>query len=148
MEQRPDLNTSLDSQTFRQFYYLKEELVDFCKQNHIPTSGGKIELTERIAYFLETGKIMKTTVQTKKQSLITVIHETDCIESNFVCSEKHRAFFKQMIGSSFSFNVLFQKWLLAVPGIKLGEGEVADLYEDGNLNVLDLAVMKQKLSIQ
>ena len=46
MEQRPDLNTSLDSQTFRQFYYLKEELVDFCKQNHIPTSGGKIELTE------------------------------------------------------------------------------------------------------
>lgn len=66
MEQRPDLNTSLDSQTFRQFYYLKEELVDFCKQNHIPTSGGKIELTERIAYFLETGKIMKTTVQTKK----------------------------------------------------------------------------------
>lgn len=111
MEQRPDLNTPLDSQTFRQFYYLKEELVDFCKQNHIPTSGGKIELTERIAYFLETGKIMKTTVQTKKQSLITVIHETDCIESNFVCSEKHRAFFKQMIGSSFSFNVLFQKWL-------------------------------------
>ena len=44
--------------------------------------------------------------------------------------------------------VLLQKWLLAVPGIKLGEGEVADLYEDGNLNVLDLAVMKQKLSIQ
>lgn len=44
--------------------------------------------------------------------------------------------------------VLLQKWLLAVPGIKLGEGEVADLYEDGNLNVLDLAVMKKKLSIQ
>ena len=44
--------------------------------------------------------------------------------------------------------VLLQKWLLAVPGVKLGEGKVADLYEDGNLNVLDLAVMKQKLSIQ
>lgn len=44
--------------------------------------------------------------------------------------------------------VLFQKWLLAVPGVKLDEGEMADLYEDGNLNVLDLAVMKQKLSIQ
>ena len=53
MEQRPDLNTSLDSQTFRQFYYLKEELVDFCKQNHIPTSGGKIELTERIALYVQ-----------------------------------------------------------------------------------------------
>ena len=44
--------------------------------------------------------------------------------------------------------VLFQKWLLAVPGVKLDEGEMADLYEDGNWNVLDLAVRKQKLSIQ
>ena len=33
------------------------------------------------------------------------------IESNFVCSEKHRAFYKEHIGKSFSFNVLFQKWL-------------------------------------
>ena len=44
--------------------------------------------------------------------------------------------------------VLLQKWLLAVPDVKLCEGEVADLYEDGNLNVLDLAVMKQRLSIR
>ena len=56
MEQRPNLDRSLDSQTFKQYYYLKEELVHFCRQNHIPTSGSKIELTERIAYFLETGK--------------------------------------------------------------------------------------------
>lgn len=28
-----------------------------------------------------------------------------------MCSEKHRAFFKDKIGDSFSFNVLFQRWL-------------------------------------
>ena len=33
------------------------------------------------------------------------------IEDNFVCSEKHRAFFKEKIGDGFSFNVGFQKWL-------------------------------------
>lgn len=33
------------------------------------------------------------------------------IEEDFVCSEVHRAFFKKEIGNSFSFNVLFQKWL-------------------------------------
>ena len=27
------------------------------------------------------------------------------------CSEKHRAFFREHIGSGFSFNVAFQKWL-------------------------------------
>lgn len=38
------------------------------------------------------------------------------IEQDFVCSEKHRAFFKQHIGKSFSFNVAFQKWLKSNSG--------------------------------
>ena len=29
------------------------------------------------------------------------------IEKNFVCSEKHRAFYKEQIGKSFSINVTF-----------------------------------------
>lgn len=33
------------------------------------------------------------------------------IEPNIVCSEKHRTFFVEKIGKSFSFNVRFQKWL-------------------------------------
>ncbi len=40
-----------------------------------------------------------------------VIAENTVIEPNVVCSEKHRAFFIEKIGKSFSFNVLFQKWL-------------------------------------
>ncbi|WP_420329330.1 DUF6434 domain-containing protein [Pseudobutyrivibrio ruminis] len=35
---------------------------------------------------------------------------------NIVCSEKHRAFFKEKIGKTFSFNVQFQKWLKANVG--------------------------------
>ena len=38
------------------------------------------------------------------------------IEENFVCSEKHRAFFKKQIGNGFSFNVPFQKWLKSNTG--------------------------------
>ena len=37
-------------------------------------------------------------------------------EPEFVCSEKHRAFFKEQIGNGFSFNVAFQKWLKNHPG--------------------------------
>lgn len=33
------------------------------------------------------------------------------IEQDFVCSEKHRAFFKKHLGKTFSFNVQFQNWL-------------------------------------
>ena len=42
MSERPDLNKELDAQIFRSFYYLKEELVSFCRENNLPVSGGKI----------------------------------------------------------------------------------------------------------
>lgn len=53
---RPNLNIKLDSKTFKKYYYLKEELIDFCRKNNLQTIGGKLELTERIANFLDTGE--------------------------------------------------------------------------------------------
>ena len=59
MRQRPELNKGLDAATFRSFYYLKQELADFCTENGLPASGSKAELTDRIAYFLDTGTVLK-----------------------------------------------------------------------------------------
>lgn len=109
--ERPELNKDLDSKTFRDFYYLKEELVDFCRKYGLPTSGGKIEITDRVAYFLDTGKILNNSAAKRNRTAISSIDENTEIESDFVCSEKHRAFFKERIGESFTFNVAFQKWL-------------------------------------
>lgn len=111
MSDRPELDVNLDGNTFRNYYYLKEELVDFCRRNNLPTSGGKEEITERIACFLDTGKVKKPVPKDKKVVDVGDISEDAVIESGFVCSEKHRAFFKGKIGKSFSFNVLFQRWL-------------------------------------
>lgn len=111
MIERPALDKNLDSKTFRSFYYLKEELVEFCRKNGLPVSGGKIEITDRIAYFLDTGKIIPATAMKKKTAKILNITENTEIEADFVCSEIHRAFFKEHIGNGFSFNVAFQKWL-------------------------------------
>ena len=58
MSERPDLNKELDGETFRSFYYLKEELVEFCRDNNLPVSGGKIELTDRIKEQISKGKIV------------------------------------------------------------------------------------------
>lgn len=108
---RPILDKNLDSETFRSFYFLKEELVDFCRENGLPTSGGKIEITDRIAHFLDTGEIISASRESKTTVQISNIDLNTKIEPNFVCTEKHRAFFKEHIGNSFSFNVAFQKWL-------------------------------------
>ena len=111
MNERPELTKELDGETFRSFYYLKEELVQFCRENNLPLSGGKTELTDRIAYFLDTGKVSEAFRKRKAAVKAVLITESSTIEPDIVCSEKHRAFFKEKIGKSFSFNVLFQKWL-------------------------------------
>lgn len=118
MQERPALNRQLDSTTFRNFYWLKEELVEFCRNNGLPTSGGKLEITERIAHFLDTGEILLLGANVKKKitTAPTIITENSLIEPNFVCSENHRAFFEEHIGMSFSFNVHFQKWLKSHTG--------------------------------
>lgn len=116
MADRPILDRNLSSAIFREYYYLKEELVDFLRENGLPTSGGKVELAERIAYFLDTGKVKPVELQRVKATNINEISVDTIIENNFVCSEKHRVFFKANIGESFSFNVTFQKWLKANSG--------------------------------
>lgn len=116
MSERPELSLNISVDTFKNYYYLKEELVDFCRQNGLQTSGSKQELSERIACFLETGKRTKTNPKPKTTVNIGDITEDTLIEPNIVCSEKHRAFFKEKIGKTFSFNVAFQKWLKSNAG--------------------------------
>lgn len=117
MSERPPLEITLDESTFRDYYYLKEELTDFCKTVGLPTSGGKLELTQRIAHYLKTGEILPQESKTRNTSpQAQTLTENSLIEENFVSSEIKRAFFKEKIGNTFSFNVPFQKWLKANAG--------------------------------
>lgn len=111
MSERPKLDKSLDSKTFLNHYYLKEELVAFCRSYGLPASGGKIEITNRIASYLDTGEIQAVMRRTTAKSSGTAITEDMCIEPNFVCSDTHRAFFRDKLGKSFTFPVAFQRWL-------------------------------------
>lgn len=121
MSNRPDLNKNMDGATFKSYYYLKEELADFCRKNKLPVSGGKTELTDRIACFLDTGKIPAYSSAKKTVASAEQITESAVIEENIVCSEKHRKFFAERIGKGFSFNVQFQKWLKANAGKTYGD---------------------------
>ena len=126
--ERPPLTKQLDSETFRRFYYLKTELMDFCRENGLPASGGKIELTERIARFLDTGEVLPASTRGRSAPDVGILREDTLIEPNFKCTEQHRAFFKDKIGPGFSFHVGFQRWLKANTGKTYGEA-IAAYYE-------------------
>ena len=127
MESRPELARGLDSQTFREYYYLKEELAAFCRANCLPASGGKRELTERIACFLETGKVQQPSAKRTgaRKKAASEMTRDSLIEDGFVCTEAHRAFFRKEIGKGFSFNVQFQQWLKNNAGKTYGDAIAA-----------------------
>ena len=115
---RPPLDRNLDSRTFREYYWLKEELAAFCRAHHLPVSGGKQELADRIAVFLDTGEVRPAAAGRtgSRRRPVSAVSGSDIIEEPFVCTESHRAFFKERIGPSFSFIVPFQKWLKSAAG--------------------------------
>ena len=106
--ERPVLDINLDSKTFREFYYLKEELLDFCRKNNLPVSGGKIELSDRIAHFLDTGEVLSANTKRRKNAAVVDINEETRIESDIVCSEVHRAFLKSILETVFPLMLLFK----------------------------------------
>lgn len=123
--ERPILNKTLDADIFCDYYWLKEELVDFCRANELPTSGGKLDILRRIVKYLKTGEVVLPHRKTTKKTDVDMITEETQIEPNFVCSEKHRAFFKEKIGRTFSFNVQFQKWLKTNTGKTYAQAIIA-----------------------
>lgn len=117
MPERPKLDKDMSSAAFRAWYWLKEDLVAFLRENGLPVTGGKQELADRIADFLDTGTAAPASKRQRRASARTdEITPDSVIEENFVCSEKHRAFFKEQLGPSFTFNVPFQKWLKSNSG--------------------------------
>lgn len=48
MSERPKLDKGLNGETFRNYYYLKKESMDFCRKNNRPVLGSKVELADRI----------------------------------------------------------------------------------------------------
>lgn len=114
---RPLLTKDLKSEDFKEYYFLKEELKGFCRENNLKTSGSKSELEERIIHFLDTGKSPETqkTKNIAKNNSNEPISLESKIGENFKCSEDKREFFEKEIGKGFKFKVKFQKWLKANP---------------------------------
>lgn len=112
---KPTLTKSLDYLTFLNYYYLKEELITFCKDNNLQSTGSKEELNQRIIHYLKTGQKLITKKKVVKEDDTFITLDT-IITLPITCSENKRAFFEKHIGPSFHFYVSFQRWLKNNPG--------------------------------
>lgn len=127
-KQRPTLDLETDANDFLAFYWLKDELVEFCRVNGLPTSGSKRELTERIAHFLRTGELLLPEKRPKLKTDGQAPTLETLITSDYRSNQINRAFFEEMIGKHFHFSTAFQQYFKDNVGKTYGDA-VAYWYE-------------------
>ncbi len=109
---RPNLTKDIRVDSFKDFYWLKEELQSFCRENGISASGSKLEISDRVETFLRTGEIKepirKSKVNSKSEIQVDLSLDT-VISENHRCSQNVRAFFKTVI-PKFHFSTYIQNY--------------------------------------
>lgn len=129
IETRPDLDRISDAATFRDWYWLKAELVDFCRTRGLSYVGSKTEIAERIARHFESdgcsgpgappspsrgeprprGRRVTSRVNWAR---LKITPET-VITDSYTNGPNVRAFFQTQIGPRFRFNIAFMEWMRA-----------------------------------
>lgn len=116
---RPKLDSNININDFRNFYWLKKELVFFCQQNKISSYGSKIDLTERICTFLETGEVTRIRTIKKKKHEKQVLDEINLetkIPENIVFTKQLKDYFISICGAKFRFKKGLIKFCRENPG--------------------------------
>ena len=122
--QRPEISACVDAAQFRQWYYLKTELVEFARANGIKTTGGKFEIADRIAYFLDHGvppalvKAAKATSNFDWQS--ETLTDATVITDSYKNGQNMRRYMQKSI-PGFKFSLPFMTWMKANVGLTLAD---------------------------
>lgn len=108
---RPLLTKDIPLDDFLHYYWLKEELQQFCRAHGLSASGSKIDITNRIHVYLQTGEILKPVrSRSMKQSPTDTNLSLDTIIlEGHRCSQHVRHFFKQHI-PNFHFSTYIQQY--------------------------------------
>ena len=122
--ERPPLTTLTGVNDFLEYYWLKQELVDFCRQHKLNTTGSKSDFTARIAQWLLTGQqpLEPIKPQRKPGSADPLLVALDApITTKYTSGNEVRAFFKAVIGPHFHFTVGLMKFCKENPTKTFGD---------------------------
>lgn len=128
MSDRPEIADCSDAATFRKWYYLKTELVAFARSNKISASGGKFEIADRIAHFLDTRERLAPSRRVQVTSTFDW-HSADLTDATVITdsyknTQNVRRYFKGRI-PGFAFSIPLMDWMKANVGKTLGQAVIA-----------------------
>ena len=122
---KPKLTKKLTEKEFKDYYWMREEMVFLCRQFGLSTNGNKAEIKKRLEKYYETGKIpfekAKVKILSKFDWNNEVLTRKTIITDNYKCSQHVREFFKSEIGNHFHFNVELFQYIKKNIGNTLGD---------------------------
>jgi len=123
---RPNFESIKTGKEFNQWYWLKAEMVDICKQLGLPTAGRKFDLRDRIMYALDHDGALKPEPKKKKHTskfnwAKSELTSDTVITDNVSFGPNFRRFMKAQIGAKFSCHSDFMDWVKANAGQTLGD---------------------------
>ena len=123
---RPDIDSVTQGAELKRWYWLKSELLAQAKELGLRTSGGKFELLDRIAHYLDTGeRDVPGARQTKALSGFdwhkSELTDATVLTDSYKNSQNVRRYFKSRLGEEFKFNIEFMAWLKANSGKTLAD---------------------------
>jgi hypothetical protein len=120
--QRPQLTVSLPPSKFRAWYWLKAELIAFCRSQRLRTSGSKQEIAARIEAHLG-GKPAPAPGRKRSANAAMPTHFElrTVVGEGWRCSQELRRFFEHHCGAGFLFNGGLRDFIRTGAGRTLAE---------------------------
>ena len=102
---------TITQKTLKDSYWLKLQLIDFCKKNGLSAAGSKKDLEQRIELFLSSGSKAKPDSNKRtglRDSCQTLTHDTLVV--NYKNDAATRRFFIEQIGQHFRFDAYLRQF--------------------------------------
>lgn len=124
--QRPDFSEIKSGEEFNRWYWMKEEMIEICKQAGLPSTGRKFTLRDRIMFALDhEGAIMPEPPKVKPTSRFNwakaELSLDTLITDNISFGQNLRRFMEGQIGPHFRYNIDFMDWARESAGKSLAD---------------------------
>jgi hypothetical protein len=118
LEVRPDIFTIQTGKELKRWYWLKEELVSYCKVAKLNYEGAKFDILNRLADKLDGYSVEHTSSLKNSKTKISSFNwskEPLTIETKITDSYRNgphvRKFFIEHCGADFHFSIPFMQWM-------------------------------------
>lgn len=111
---RPIISNITNGESLKSWYWLKEELVAFCKANKLDYSGVKFEILEKVANFLDGNDTLQKDslkASSKFDWHSAFLNTNTIITDSYKNSQNVRKFFMLHCSESFHFSIPFMHFM-------------------------------------